>query len=60
MKLGFCGLGLMGAPMVERLLAAGHEVQVWNRSVEKTRPLAGLPVRIALNGSTSVPAQLEA
>ena len=34
MKLGFCGLGLMGAPMVERLLAAGHEGQVWNRSVE--------------------------
>ena len=26
MKLGFCGLGLMGAPMVRRLLAAGPEV----------------------------------
>lgn len=40
MKLGFCGLGLMGAPMVRRLLAAGHQVQVWNRSVAKAEALA--------------------
>jgi len=40
MKLGFCGLGLMGAPMVRRLLAAGHEVKVWNRSAAKAQPLA--------------------
>ncbi|MBC5784644.1 NAD(P)-dependent oxidoreductase [Ramlibacter sp. USB13] len=40
MKLGFCGLGLMGAPMVRRLLAAGHEVKVWNRSPAKAAPLA--------------------
>ncbi|HUH40182.1 MAG TPA: NAD(P)-dependent oxidoreductase [Castellaniella sp.] len=32
MRIGFCGLGLMGTPMVRRLLAAGHEVLVWNRS----------------------------
>ncbi|MFV0284150.1 MAG: NAD(P)-dependent oxidoreductase [Castellaniella sp.] len=32
MKIGFCGLGRMGAPMVGRLLQAGHEVHVWNRS----------------------------
>lgn len=32
MKIGFCGLGLMGAPMVRRLLDAGHDVVVWNRS----------------------------
>ena len=47
MKLGFCGLGLMGAPMVRRLLAAGHEVQVWNRSPAKVAPLAGLGAHIA-------------
>lgn len=46
MKLGFCGLGLMGTPMVERLLAAGHDVQVWNRSVAKTKPLAALGARV--------------
>jgi 3-hydroxyisobutyrate dehydrogenase len=35
MKLGFLGIGLMGRPMVMRLLAASHEVTVWNRSREK-------------------------
>jgi 3-hydroxyisobutyrate dehydrogenase len=34
-KLGFIGIGLMGKPMTLRLLAAGHEVTVWNRSPEK-------------------------
>lgn len=33
--LGFVGLGLMGQPMVRRLLAAGFPVTVWNRSPEK-------------------------
>ena len=32
MKAGFCGLGKMGVPMAARLLAAGHEVTVWNRT----------------------------
>ena len=35
-KLGFIGVGLMGRPMVDRLLTAGHEVMVWNRSPKKT------------------------
>lgn len=30
--IGFLGLGEMGRPMVARLLAAGYEVTVWNRS----------------------------
>ncbi len=47
MKLGFCGLGLMGTPMVRRLLAAGHEVHVWNRSPAKAAHLAALGARIA-------------
>lgn len=42
MNLGFCGLGLMGAPMVRRLLAAGHLVKVWNRSPDKVTPLLAL------------------
>ena len=33
--LGFIGLGLMGFPMLERLLAAGYPVTVWNRSPDK-------------------------
>lgn len=32
MEVGFVGLGMMGRPMVERLLLAGHEVHVFNRS----------------------------
>lgn len=34
-KLGYIGLGLMGRPMTLRLLAAGYEVSVWNRSPDK-------------------------
>ena len=32
MKVGFIGLGKMGARMVSKLLKEGHEVVVWNRS----------------------------
>jgi 3-hydroxyisobutyrate dehydrogenase-like beta-hydroxyacid dehydrogenase len=38
-KLAFLGLGLMGAPMARRLLAAGHDVTVWNRTPAKAEPL---------------------
>ncbi len=34
MKIGFIGLGKMGARMVSKLLQEGHEVIVWNRSPE--------------------------
>ena len=47
MKLAFCGLGLMGAPMARRLLAAGHEVRVWNRSAAKAGPLVTLGAQAA-------------
>jgi 3-hydroxyisobutyrate dehydrogenase-like beta-hydroxyacid dehydrogenase len=36
------GLGAMGSRVAARLLAAGHEVTVWNRSAGKAGPLAGL------------------
>ncbi len=39
MRIGFLGLGTMGTPMALRLLAAGHELSVWNRSEERTKPL---------------------
>ncbi|HZB89780.1 MAG TPA: NAD(P)-dependent oxidoreductase [Terracidiphilus sp.] len=39
MKIGFLGLGAMGTPMALRLLAAGHELSVWNRSEARTKPL---------------------
>src|SRR5262249_25715521 len=38
-SLGYLGLGLMGAPMTRRLLKAGYEVRVWNRSTDKATAL---------------------
>ena len=38
-KLGFAGIGLMGGPMVGRLLDAGCSVSVWNRSRAKLAPM---------------------
>jgi len=38
-KIGYVGVGLMGAPMTLRLLEAGYEVTVWNRTREKILPV---------------------
>jgi 3-hydroxyisobutyrate dehydrogenase-like beta-hydroxyacid dehydrogenase len=40
MKVGFLGLGAMGSGMANRLIAAGHEVHVWNRSPGPAEELA--------------------
>jgi 3-hydroxyisobutyrate dehydrogenase-like beta-hydroxyacid dehydrogenase len=47
MKVGFIGLGHMGAGMAANLLRAGHEVTVFNRSADKRRPLLELGARAA-------------
>jgi 3-hydroxyisobutyrate dehydrogenase-like beta-hydroxyacid dehydrogenase len=39
MRIGFVGLGQMGLPIAENLLAAGHELIVWNRTAAKAGPL---------------------
>ncbi|MGF6548847.1 NAD(P)-dependent oxidoreductase [Paraburkholderia youngii] len=39
MEIGFCGPGLMGAPMIRHLLRAGHTVHVWNRTRAKAEAL---------------------
>jgi len=49
-KIGFIGLGIMGAPMCRNLLAKGHEVTVYNRSREKMAPL----VAAGAKGASSV------
>lgn len=41
MKVGFIGLGQMGSGMARRLLAAGHDVIVWNRDRTKADALVG-------------------
>jgi len=52
-RLAFLGTGLMGRPMAGRLLAAGYPVTVWNRTSDKTRPLAE-------QGATVAPTAAEA
>lgn len=37
--IAFCGLGRMGVPMAARLLDAGHDLRVWNRSPGKAGSL---------------------
>jgi 6-phosphogluconate dehydrogenase len=41
MRIGFIGLGRMGANMVRRLLRDGHEIVAYNRTPEKTREIEG-------------------
>jgi 3-hydroxyisobutyrate dehydrogenase-like beta-hydroxyacid dehydrogenase len=38
-QIAFLGIGLMGAPMVRRLLQAGFSVRAWNRSPAKAQAL---------------------
>jgi len=47
MKIGFIGLGRMGAAMAGSLLKAGHEVTVYNRTREKAQPLVAQGARLA-------------
>jgi 3-hydroxyisobutyrate dehydrogenase len=47
MDIGFIGLGVMGAPMARRLLAAGHKLTVYNRTAARARPLAEAGAQVA-------------
>jgi len=38
--IGWIGVGRMGFPMADRLLAAGNELRIWNRTKSKAQPLA--------------------
>lgn len=44
MRVGFIGLGQMGRPIAEHIVAAGHDVVAWNRTPEKAD---GLGVELA-------------
>ena len=61
MKIGFLGLGKMGTQMALCLLAAGHELSVWNRTEGRTEPLlregaiaAGTPAEAELGADTVI------
>lgn len=47
MRVAVVGLGRMGGPIAERLLAAGHELTVFNRTQERAAPLVERGARLA-------------
>lgn len=61
MRIGFLGLGNMGTPMALCLIAAGHELSVWNRTEGRTEPLlregaiqAGTPAEAELGADAVI------
>jgi 3-hydroxyisobutyrate dehydrogenase len=46
-KLGYLGLGMMGFPMTQRLVNAGYDVTVWNRSPGKASALIEAGAKLA-------------
>ncbi|WP_411906948.1 NAD(P)-dependent oxidoreductase [Rhizobium mayense] len=47
MDVAFIGLGQMGSGMVDNLVAAGHQVTVWNRDRAKAEPFAARGAKVA-------------
>ena len=47
MKIGFLGLGNMGTPMAKRLLAARHELMVWNRTRARSEAMEAFGAQVA-------------
>jgi 3-hydroxyisobutyrate dehydrogenase len=46
-RIAFLGLGAMGSRMAANLLAAGHDLNVWNRTPDRAAALAALGARAA-------------
>jgi 3-hydroxyisobutyrate dehydrogenase len=47
MHVGIAGVGKMGTAIATRLMETGNAVVVWNRSPEKTKPLADAGAKVA-------------
>jgi 3-hydroxyisobutyrate dehydrogenase-like beta-hydroxyacid dehydrogenase len=47
MKVGFIGIGGMGSRMARRVLEAGHDLAIYNRTRDKVRPLGEAGAKIA-------------
>lgn len=56
--LGFIGLGNMGGDMAKRLLVAGHDVVVWNRSPERAEALVAVGARMASSAAEALSAEV--
>jgi 3-hydroxyisobutyrate dehydrogenase-like beta-hydroxyacid dehydrogenase len=46
-KIGFIGVGRMGSSMVARLMAAGHELTIYDPVASATAPAAAMGARVA-------------
>ena len=55
MRVGVAGVGRMGAAIAAHLIEVSHDVTVWNRAPEKTKPLADAGAKVA-----KTPAELAA
>jgi 3-hydroxyisobutyrate dehydrogenase len=49
MHIGIAGTGRMGTAIGLRLIEVGHALTIWNRSLEKTKPLADAGAKVAAN-----------
>lgn len=56
--LGFLGLGTMGRPMARRLVDAGHDVVVWNRSAGPVAELVSAGARAAASPADALAADV--
>jgi 3-hydroxyisobutyrate dehydrogenase len=54
MRVTVLGTGAMGAGVAESLMRGGHDVTVWNRSIERARPLADRGAAVARSAAEAV------
>jgi 3-hydroxyisobutyrate dehydrogenase len=53
-RIAFLGLGRMGLPMATRLIDAGHDLSVYNRTAAKAAPLVELGAELATTPKAAV------
>jgi len=53
-RIGWIGLGKMGAPMSANLVKAGHSLSVWNRTAAKAEHLRALGAEVATSPAAAV------
>lgn len=46
-RVGYAGLGAIGAPMAQRIHEAGFELHLWNRTADKAAPLVAAGAKLA-------------
>ena len=53
-KITLIGTGLMGVPMSRNLMAAGHDLTVWNRSETRAKPLVKEGAKTTLTAAGAI------